>query len=124
MTTSSKIIPSKIKTIVGALSGALLIGSLAFAAPAAAGHWSGGGGYRHVVVHRHIVHRPVFHRVVYVHRPVVRRVVRRVVVVERPFYAPVRYGWHHRIVYRPGWRHHWRWHDRPRCWLPERHLCH
>jgi hypothetical protein len=29
------------------------------------------------------------------------------VVVERPYYPRVRYGygWHHRIGYRPGWRH-------------------
>jgi hypothetical protein len=26
------------------------------------------------------------------------------------------------VVYSPR-RRYGRWHDRPRCWLPERHLC-
>jgi hypothetical protein len=96
----------KFKNFIIALTGAVLAGSLAWAVPAEAGYQ---GGYRDVVVYRHVVQRPV---------------VRRVVIVERPYYPRVRYsyGWHHRVGYRPGWRHR-RWHDRPRCWLPERHLC-
>ncbi len=119
---------SKIKKMVFALAGAALAGVLGSAAPAEAGHRYGYGyGYapsRTVVVHRHVVRRPVVERVVYVHRPVVYRprpVVRRVVVVHRPYRHRVHYGYGygHRVGYRPGWRHH----DRPRCWLPERHLC-
>ncbi len=114
----------KIKTRFIALAGALLSGSLAWTAPAEAGHWDGLGGYRHVVVHRDIVHRPVVHRVVYVQRPVFYHPgprVRRVVIEHYPRWRP-RYGWHRPIVYRPGWPHR-HWHDRPRCWLPERYLC-
>ncbi len=117
---------SKIKKMVLALAGAALAGVLGSAAPAEAGHRYGYGyaPSRTVVVHRHVVRRPVVERVVYVHRPVVYRprpVVRRVVVVHRPYRHRVHYGYGygHRVGYRPGWRHH----DRPRCWLPERHLC-
>lgn len=96
------------KTLL-AISGAILVGSLAQAAPAEARHRDGRGGHdRRAVVHRYEVHRPV---------------VRRVVVVERPYYPRVRrgYGWRHHVDYRPGRRRGWR--DRPRCWLPERYLC-
>ncbi len=119
---------SKIKTTLMALSGAIFLGAFAQAAPVQARHWDGWGGYdRHVVVHRHVVRRPVVRRVVYVDRPVFYRprpVVRRVVIVERPYSPRVRYGygWHRRIGYRPGWADY-RWHDQPRCWLPERYLC-
>jgi len=103
---------SKTKNAIIALSGAILLGAFTQIAPAQARHWDGWGGYnRHVIVHHHVVHRP-------------RAVVRRVVIVERPYYARVhsRYGWRHHVGHRPGWAHH-RWHDRPRCWLPERYLC-
>ena len=100
---------SKLRNTLLVLSGAVLFGSLAQAGPAEAGHRDGWGGYgRHVVFHRHEIRRPV---------------VRRVVVVERPLYSRRHrgYGWRHRSGYRPGWHRPWR--DRPRCWLPERHLC-
>ena len=75
---------------------------------------------RDVVLERHVVHRPVTTRIVYDYRPAP---VRRVIVVERPYYPPA-YGrrWH-----RDPWLDRGppprRWHDRSRCWLPERHLC-
>jgi len=130
------IVGSKTKKTLLAVSAAFLLSPFAFASSADARPWDRwGGGYgRHVVVHRTIVHRPVVRRVVYGHRPVVyrpyRRVVRRVVFVERPYYRRARYaygygygyGWRHRVSYRPGW-HYGGWRDRPRCWLPERHLC-
>ncbi len=113
---------SKIKKTILALSGTICLGVFAQAAPVQARHWDGWGGYdRHVVVYRHVVHRPVARRVVYVRS---RPIVRHVVIVERPYDPPVRYGyrWHRRIGDHPGWADH-HWHDRPRCWLPERYLC-
>ncbi len=126
---------SKIKKIALALSGAVLAGTLAAAAPAEAGHRAGWGAHRHVIVHRPVAYRPVVRRVVTVHRPAVYRRVayrpvvtvhrpvvyrpadRRVVVVERGFHPGHGHGWRRRVGHHPGW------HDRPRCWLPERHLC-
>ena len=118
------IVRSKIKNTLSALSGAVLLGTFAQTTPAEARHWQAWDGYdRHVVVHHHIVSRSVARRVVHVYRPLPD--VRRVVVVERSYYYPRarhRYGWHHRVAYRPGWTRYG-WHDRPRCWLPERYLC-
>ncbi len=108
-----------------ALSGTLFLGALSGAAPADAGYRYGYGGYRDVVYER-VVRRPVVRRVVIVERPIVYRPrpVVRTVVVQRPYYPRVSYsyGWRDRVVYRPG-RHYAGWRDRPRCWLPERHLC-
>ncbi len=117
----------KSKHLLFALPGALLLGLSASAAPAHAGYRYGYGGYDDDdVVYERVVRRPVVRRVVVVERPVIYRprpVVRRV-VVERPYYPRVSYsyGWRERVVYRPA-RRYGRWHDRPRCWLPERDLC-
>lgn len=113
----------RLKRALLALSGSLLLGAFAGAAPADAGHRHGYGGYRHVVVERHVVRRPVVRRVVIVERPVVYRPrpLVRTVVIRRPYYAAAPYGYREKVVYRRP--HHGRWHDRPRCWLPERHLC-
>ena len=100
-----------------ALSGLLTLGSLVGAAPVDAGYRPGWGGYHDEVV----VHQRVERRVVVVERPVIYR-PRPVVVVERPYYPRYSYGWRERVVYSPR-RRYGRWHDRPRCWLPERHLC-
>jgi hypothetical protein len=93
------------------LSGLLTLGALVGAAPVDAGYRRGWGGYHDDVVYR---------RVVVVERPVIYRP--RSVVVERPYYPRYRYGWRERMVYWPRLRYG-RWHDRPRCWLPERDLC-
>ena len=106
----------KSKRLLLALSSALTLGSLAGATPAYAGYRHGWGGY-----HDDVVHRRVVRRVVVVERPVIYR-PRPVVVVERPYYPRYRYGWRERVVYWPR-RRYGRWHDRPRCWLPERYLC-
>lgn len=114
----------KLPRVFLSLAGAALAGVVVQAAPAEAGYRHHGGYGDHVVVHRHVAHRPLVRRVVVVHRPALRRVAygapaygyrphRRVVVIDRPY---------HRVGYRGGWRHH-RWHDRPRCFLPERYLC-
>lgn len=116
---------SKIKNTLVVLSGAILLGSFVQATSAEAGHWHGWGGYDRHVVHRPVLHRPLVRRVIYVDRPLAYRprpLVRRVVIVERPFYPRLRYGWRHRGGYGAGW-HHRRWHNRPRCFLPERYLC-
>jgi hypothetical protein len=97
---------TRFKTVALALAGAILAGPLVTAAPAEAGHRDRWGVERHVVVHRTIYDRPV------AYRP--RPAYRRVVIVERGFHPGRGYGWR---------RHHPGWHDRPRCWLPERHLC-
>jgi hypothetical protein len=124
--------------------------AFAWTAPAEAqwgyGGWRGGyggGGFHHrhfyrpivrrtVVVERpYVVRPPVIRRTVIVERPIVRPVfAHRTVVVERPVYVrrvvrrPV-YWREARFIDRPwhGRRWHGRWHDRPRCWLPERYLC-
>ena len=119
----------KIKRLLFALSGVLLLGLSTGAAPADAGYRYGYGGYDDDdddVVYERVVRRPVVRRVVIVERPVVYRPrpIVRTVVVERPYYPRVRYsyGWRERVVYRSA-RRYGRWHDRPRCWLPERDLC-
>ena len=115
----------KMTRLLFALSGTLFLGSLPGAAPADAGYRYGHGGYRDDFVYERVVRRPVVRRVVIVERPVVYRPrpVVRTVIVQRPYYPRVSYsyGWRDRVVYRP--RHRDRWHDRPRCWLPERYLC-
>lgn len=127
---------SKIRNAFAALAGAVLLGSVAGPAPAEASYRGWGPGYDQVVVHRHGVHRPVVRRVVHVHRPYYRPrpVVERVVYVDRPYYRPrpvvrrvvhIERPYYSRVRYSHGHGHGWRhggW-DRPRCWLPERHLC-
>jgi len=100
------IIQRRLGNLLAALSGAVLIALLSPGA-AQAGHRHGWDEYRTVVVHRHIVHRPV---------------VTRVVVIERPYRAHLHrsHRWHRHV--HPRWPAR-RWHDRPRCWLPERYLC-
>ena len=105
------------KLLTPAFLAAAVLGGAGAAAPAAAGDWWG----RDRVVERHMYRPPVVREVVVVRRPV--RVVRKVIVVERPSRWPsYSYGWG-----RPRWhddyRPHRPWRDRPRCWLPERHLC-
>ncbi len=119
----------KIKRLLLTLLGVLFLGSLAGAAPSDAGYRYGYSGYDDDdddILYERVVRRPVVRRVVIVERPVVYRPrpIVRTVVVERPYYPRVRYsyGWRERVVYQSG-RPYGRWHDRPRCWLPERHLC-
>jgi hypothetical protein len=90
--------------------------SASAAAPVQAADWS----RREVVVERQVVRRPVATRIVYDYRPAP---VRRVIVVERPYHPPA-YGrrWHRDPWFDRGPPPR-RWHDRSRCWLPERHLC-
>ena len=95
--------------IVGLAAGAIIAGSAAnaYGYPATYGY-----GYAEPV---HYVYKP-------------RRLVR--VIVERPYYG---HGYDHRwgSPVHPHWRKKARWYhhghyehrDRPRCWLPERHLC-
>ncbi len=57
-------------------------------------------------------YRPIHYG--YYHRPYVRKVV----IVHRPYYPAYYYRpYVRRIVYR------YPWHERRRCWLPERYLC-
>ena len=74
---------------------------------------------RTVIVKQPIV-RPVVHKTVIVEKPVVHKVIRRV-VVKRPVYVE-------RVARRPVFVSRTalldrRWHERRRCFLPERHLC-
>ncbi len=85
---------SKMKSI---LALALLMGGVAYSAPAEAGwrHGYGGYGYDRVVVRQ--IYRPVVRREVVV-RHVYQPVVRRVVIEERPAYRP-----RPRPIYVSGW---------------------
>lgn len=109
--------------IVGLAAGAIIAGSAADAY----GYPASGYGYPASYGYGYGYAEPVHY-----YKP--RRAVR--VIVKRPYYygPAYHYGWE-RPVYprwkKAKWRHgHWRhghghhrhW-DRPRCWLPERHLC-
>ena len=74
---------------------------------------------RTVIIKQPIV-RPVVHKTVVVERPVVQRVVHRT-VIKQPIYID-------RVVRRPVYVRRTAfidrgWYERPRCYLPERHLC-
>src|SRR5687768_10045311 len=77
------------------------------AVPAAAADW----GLRDRFYERPVVRRPATAtRIVYSYRPA--PVVRRVVVIERPYYERAyRPRWSRYPAYRVGWPHR-RWHDR------------
>ncbi len=82
-----------------------------------------------------IVRRPVVERTVIVKQPVVQRIVHRTVVVEKPVAQKVVHRtvvkqpvYIERVVRRPVYVRRTAfidrgWSERPRCYLPERHLC-
>ena len=82
-----------------------------------------------------VVRRPVVERTVIIKQPVVQRVVHRTVVVEKPVVERVVHRtvvkqpvYIERVVRRPAYVRRTAfidrgWSERPRCYLPERHLC-
>jgi hypothetical protein len=75
---------------------------------------------RTVIVKQPIV-QPVIHKTVVIQQPVVKKVIHRT-VVKQPVYIK-------HVVRRPVHVRHTAlfersWHERPRCYLPERYLCH
>jgi hypothetical protein len=95
------------------LAAAAVVAPLA-SAPALAADW----GVRDRYVERHVVRRPVTTRIVYRYSPPTRRVI----VVDRPYHPRASLPRWRQPAFHVGWPPR-RWHDRPRCWLPERHLC-
>ena len=104
-------------------------------APKPAAAWSvhHGHGYAPpMLIHQDVYRGPIRHS--YPPRVVVRHVYGPPRVVVRRVYRPAFYGQpvvrRHAfygtrpVVVRHGFRHRHGWyHDRPRCWLPERYLC-
>jgi len=143
---------SKTKKMLFAAFAAVIFGALGWTAPAEAqwgpryGDWASGwrgwGGYHWMDVglddrdlfrpryfrrptfdeYPRFVRRPVVRETMIVERRIVRRpvVIHHTVIVKRPVHVG-------RYVRRPIYeRHAWyerRWHERRRCFLPERYLC-
>jgi hypothetical protein len=102
----------KARAALLSLAAAAVVAPLA-SAPALAADW----GVRDRYVVSHVVRRPVTTRIVYRYSAPTRRVI----VVERPYHPRTSAPRWRQPPFNVGWPRHS--HDRPRCWLPERHLC-